>query len=298
MQLPSPDLQIGRARTVTLIPSVPFASPRARLFDSEATLLLTPTVTASAVSTTVGESALNSPQRLKLGSLTGIGPRLWIIVDDPVFGRARSQVSGVEGDLVRLVEPLPATPAVGSSVKGLDLTIAIPALETAALGHVLEVEDLAMPATETVRTDLNVVRFPYIGPCLPEHIRDLVAKQYSGERSLLADAALQERISETVNQNIRGRLLGQGDVYLSRFWSPAALQPVRLPMVRLVLAEGYGFREAGVDPTTYLTGLRNEVSARMKDVLTGRQLRDVDGNEKVSQEEAAGAGQNSAQWVR
>lgn len=298
MQLPSPDLQIGRARTVTLIPSVPFAQPRAHLYDGEGTLLLTPTATASAVSTTVAESAQNSQQRLKLSSLTGVAPRLWIVVEDPTFGRARAQVSGLEGDQVRLIEPLPATPAAGSTVKGLDIAVSLPALSEPAIGHVLEVEDLANPHVETTRTDINVVRYPFLGPCLPEHVRDLVAKQYGGESRMLADAALQERIAETVNACIRARLLGY-DEYASRFWSPAVLQPVRLPMLRLVLAEGYGYREAGVDPTTYLTSLRNEVKERFKsDVLRGRQLRDVDGDEKITKAEAEGAGQNTARWER
>lgn len=298
MSAPSPDLQIGRAKTVTLVPLVPYAQPKATVYSSEREVLLTPVVTASTLSTTVAEGADTTRQRLKLTSMTGVRHGLMVLVEDPVFGRARARISGVEGaDVVRLVAPLPAVPAPGSTVKGLDLDVALPAFAEPAIAHILEVEDLANPLTETTRTDFNVVAFPFLGPCRPEHVREFVARKYSGERSLIADAELHETISDEVNNNIRGRLLGT-DIYISSFWSPAALQPVRLAAIKLVLAEGYGYYEPGVDKSTDLRDTRIEVAARMKDVQRGRQVRDVDNDAKVTKAEAEGAGQNTGSWER
>lgn len=298
MSAPSPDLQIGRARTVTLHPLVPFVQPKATVYSSERKVLLTPPVTASALSTTVAEGEGTTRQRLKLSARAEARHGLVVLVEDPVFGRARARVSGLEGDdFVRLVTPLPAVPAVGSAVVGLDLDVDLPAFAEAALANILEVEDLANPTTETVRTDFNVVAFPFLGPCRPEHVRALVSRKYAGERTLIADAELHDEIADEVNNNIRGRLLGT-DIYISSFWSPAALQPVRLPMIQLVLAEGHGYYEAGVEKTAHLRELRIEVDARMKQVQKGRQVRDVNNDQKVTTAEAEGDGQNSGKWER
>ena len=287
------DLQRGRPRTLYLVPGAPMGEPRAQVWDREQVLRSTPTATPSSFAATVLAGA-NTRQRILPSSFDGYRAGLSVLISDPTFGSARAVISGREDDTLRLVEALPSVPAEGSTIVGLDVAIELPAFDAYELGLVVELEDLAAPSAETVREDLNVVRYPYLGPCRADHVRDLVQRSYSGERALLGDTELQERIAREVNAQIQARLLSSAE-YASTYWSPATLQPARAPMLRLVLAEQYQMREAGADPNTYLQSLRFEVRDRIADVLKGVALKDPNNDGKATPAEGR---QNVVKVVR
>ena len=279
------DLQLGRAATLTVVPAERMTSPTATVYDRDGTTVDTPTATPSTVATTVAEDADNSRTSLLLDDATGIVPGLTVAIADAAWGTAHSVVSAVDGDTVRLVEPLPAVPTTGATVVGLDIAVALAAFSELYRGYVLEVADASVETT--ARLVFNVVKYPYIGPCAAIHVRDLVSKAWPGERAILQDATLQTRIAGQVNSQIRGQLL-KSATFLSGYWDPDSLATVRSAMLRLVLAESYGLREPQTDRENYLRSLRFEVRDRIGDVLKSAELYDGDGDGVISERESGG----------
>lgn len=286
-------LQKGRPKTIVLTPKAPMASPAATIYDRDNAVVATPATNTFPIDTTVVADAGNTRQRVKVASVDDMSHGAWLRFFDSAFGYARARVSGFEGaDVVRLVEALPAVPADGAVVQGVDVQVIVPAFQDFAIGYVLEVVDQADEQAEAVSVDLNIVRYPPVGPCFPEHVRDCVQRFYSGEKALLADTELQARIADETNAQIYGRLLAAG-ILASSFWSPAALSTIRPSMLRLVMAEQYGLYEANVDKGLWMRDQRAEVKERISAVSQGTQTRDVDNDGIATDGEVAGDGQNT-----
>jgi hypothetical protein len=282
------DVQKDRSKTVTLYPEEPMASPVATLYDRDGTAVdVTLTATASAVSTTVATYASMARQLVKVASLTGIAAGVRVRVTSAEFGTAVATVSAVtdvSAKLVRFVDPLPAIPVNGDVVVGLDVVVPLPAFDDVYMGYVLEVASSGVE--ETIREEINVVRFPFRGPVTAQAVRAVVARGWAGEFS--KDEQKHRQIAQESNEQIRARLMGSG-VYASRYWSPSALAPVVAPMIKLVLAEQHGLREGGADREGYLTSLRFEVRDRLADVIKGAQPYDADGDGALSDVESLGS---------
>lgn len=289
------DVQLGRSKVVKLVPDSPMASPTAAIYDRlGADLGVTVTATASAVDTVVVSNADNTRQAFEIDNVTGIDAGLSVLVTDAQFGSAVGIVSAVDADtyVVRLVDPLPAVPSADATIEGLDVTVTIPTDATAALylGYVLEVSD---DDVDPIRVEFNVVRFPFVGPCKAHHVRSLLARGYPGELS--RDETFHAQVAAEVNAQIRSRLLASAR-YVSAYWNPDTLGPVRSPMLRLVLAEQHGLREAGASREEFLSSTRLEVSARIGDVLNSVQPADGNMDGKIDDYEAKG--DIGAEWVR
>lgn len=275
------DIQQGTSKTVRLVPPAPMTSPIATVYDRARNVLVTPTATPSTVDTTVAAGD-STTDELVLASGVGLTRGSWIRVTDAAFGDARSEVSSVDGAVVRLVDPLPAVPSVGAVVEGLDVAVTLTGAATASLymSYVLEVSD----GVDAVRLVYNVVVYPYVGPCDDTTVRELLARAYPSELELVRDTARHARIAREVNAAIRGRLLAS-KTYISGYWSPDALSNVCAPMLRLVLAERYGLREGGSDRDQYLTSLRFEVRDRIAELIQSSETHDDDNDGIVDDDE-------------
>lgn len=291
------DVQKGRSKVVTLVPDSPMASPVAAIYGLDgADTGVSVSASASSFSSTVASSPTtpNTRSSIQLDSVSGLLPGASVLVTDDQFGTAQSVVSAVDASakVMRLVDALPAAPASGATVEGLDVTATIPTEATSALGlgYILEVTGTG---AEPVRLEFNVVRFPFIGPCKAHHVRAKLARGYPGELS--KDEVLHQRIADTVNAQIRARLMTSAR-YVSAYWNPETLEPVRAPMLLLVLAEQYGIREAGSTRDDYLSAARLEVTDRLGAVLSSRQPIDSDMSGAIDVEEQRG--DIGSEWVR
>lgn len=272
------DIALNRQETITLVPEVPMTSPVATVYDRARRVISSPTATPSAVSTTVASST--GPDRVVVASATGIVVGLSVRVSG-VWGWATAQVIEVDGTALRLSPPLPGTPAASAIVQGLDVVTTVGPFAATYAGYVLEITASNAPP---IRTTINCVVYPYVGPCSPTHVRDLLSRNYAGERALISDTIFHQRVAREVNEQIRGRLLASA-TYLSDYWSPAALSATRGAMLRLVLAESYSLRESGSTRDDYLSGLRFEVRDRIGDLLKSAQLYSKQGNGQISDTE-------------
>lgn len=289
------DVQKGRSKVATLVPDSPMVSPAATIYglDGEA-VAVTLTATPSTVDTTCAGADSDTRQSFEVSSTEGIAPGLSVLVTDAQWGTAQSVVSAVDTDtsIIRLVEPLPGIPSADATVEGLDVTVTIPTDATAeiGLGYVLEV---ATDDVDPVRLEFNVVRFPFVGPCKAHHVRAKLARGYPGELS--RDETFHQRIADEVNAQIRARLMTSAR-YVSAYWNPEALAPVRAPMLLLVLAEQHGLREPGSSRDDFLSAARLEVTERIGAVLSSRQPIDSDMDGQIDTEEQRG--DIGSAWVR
>ena len=287
-----PDVQIGRTHTVRLVPSAPMVTPEATVYDRARTVIATPTPTASAVSTTVATATARD--RFTVASATGIAVGLSVRVSG-VWGQAITRVVQVDGVSLRVSPALPEVPAVGATVRGLDILVTVGPHTEPYMGYVLEVVD-AGSSTPSVRCTYNAVVYPYVGPCTPEHVRDLLAGSFAGERAKIGDTIFHERVAEEVNEAIRGRLL-ESATYLSDYWAPSALTAARAAMLRLVLGESHGLRESGSTRDDYLSGLRFEVRDRINGLLKSAELYSKTQDGKVADADV-GLAVTSVEWRR
>lgn len=282
------DVQKGRSKTVALVPDAPITGAVATIYGLDGEPVnVTLTATPSAVDTAVDGDDANTRQAFTVDATTGIVPGLSVLVTDEQWGTAQGLVSAVDttGKVVRLVDPLPGIPADNARVQGLDVSVTIPAEATADLAKGLILEVVGTGA-DPVRIEFNVVRFPFVGPCKPHHVRALIARGYPGELS--KDEQLHARVADEVNLQIRARLLSSAQ-YVSAYWNPDTLGPVRAPMLRLVLAEQFRLRESGSSRDDTLSAERLEVTARLGDVLTSIQPSDGNMDGQVDAEEQRGA---------
>jgi hypothetical protein len=260
-------------------------SPVAKVYDRDGKTVAEPTSTPSAISTTVAADADNSRTVLVVASASGCAPGRVVRVVDPVWGIATSAIATVDAAEVRLVTPLPGVPATGATVRGLEVSVALPAFSALYKGYVLELADAAVEPT--VRWTFNVCKYPFVGPCSAQDIRDMVSVSWPGERAVMGDPARQEYLAAEVNARIRARLL-KSETYLSDYWDPDAFVELKDVVMRLVLAEKCNLRESGTDRNEYLRGLRFEFRDRIGDIIQSAQLADPDGNGKVSDRELKG----------
>lgn len=237
------DIQRGRSRAVTLLPESRMTSPTAVIYDRQGTVVVPSsslTATPSAVATTVVDDPANSRSSMELASVAGItqGLHLEFVLDG--WGTVVSEVATVQGAVVHLIDPLPAVPAAGAVVRGLDVAVTIPSTATGELGtgYVLEVAE----GESSVRLMFAVVRYPFVGPCTARHVRDRIARGYPGESS--RNEAWYARVAAATNLQIRARLLASGK-YISHYWDPDSVAAVVPAMLALTLAEQFGLRESG-----------------------------------------------------
>lgn len=262
------------------------ASPQASLYDRSGQVKATGLAwSETGCDTSVIGDASNTRQTFHLDEPANAAPGISVRVTYPDGTVAVGVVSTADQvtGFVTLVDPLPEVPPATSPFKGLDLFVTIPSSATDALyrGYTLEVSDAAVE--ETVKLAVNVVKYAYIGPCQARDVRAVIARGYAGE--LAADETLHQQIADEVNAQIRGRLLASG-AYLSSYWDPDALALAKAPMLRLVLAEQHGLREAGSSRDTYLSDLEAKVEARVADVFRSAAVYDTD-NSGVVEDDAA-----------
>lgn len=275
-----PDVQTGRTHAVRLVLEAPMTTPVATVYTRLRQVVATPTVTASAVATRVASATARD--RVTVAATTGLSVGLTLRVSG-VWGQALTRVVQVDGSAVRLSPPLPEVPLSGATVRGLDVTVIVGPHTVPYMGYVLEVVDSA-GVGPSVRCTYNSVVYPYVGPCLPHHVRELLARGFAGERALIGDSVFHEAVAADVNDQIRGRLLAS-ESYLSDYWAPSALAAVRACMLRLVLAESHGLRESGSTRDDYLQGLRFETRDRINDLLKSAQLYSRDSDGQVADED-------------
>lgn len=290
-------IQRGKSKVLTLVPDAPMtAAAEAVIYDSEGNVLVAAdalTVNPSTVNTTVFGIDSNSRHTFQVLIATGIVPGLSIIVTDPTWGVAVSEVSSIDGDIVRLVEPLPDEPDDGATVQGLDITVTVPPAATGTLGvgYVLEVTE----GDESVRTDFAVVRYPFAGPCKAQHIREKISRGFAGE--FLKDETFHRRVAVTVNDEIETRIMASGK-YLDRFWSPKSLAPLRDAMIPLVLSLKFGLREGGSSRDEFNDAAEKTVEARLQDVLRSVNVYDANGDGSVDSEEKSAARRWSMEFIQ
>lgn len=280
------DVQRGKAKVVRLVPSSPMASPHASLIDragevKASGLVCTPS-TVDVVAISVGGATRTLFQvTTTAGCYPGITIRVTFL-DGVSAVTTVAKVDGTVNGWLTVTDPLPAVPSDDVAVHSLDVLVTIPdtATDELYLGYVLELSDL--DGVDSVQEVVNVVSYVYAGPCAARDVRALLARGYAGES--LSDETLHQRIADEVNRQIRGRLLASA-AYASSYWDPDALALVKSPMLRLVLAEQYGMREAGSSRDDYLSSLRLEVRDRVGDVVRSAQVYDHDNDGVVKDED-------------
>lgn len=276
------DVQRGKTPTVRLVPDVPMSAPTAAVYDADGSLLASPNATPSTVNTTVAEDADNTQQVLKLASATGVERGLTVRVTDASFGTADAVVSAIDGVYCHLVQPLPAIPDTGSSVRGLDVSVELPeeATDELGLGRRLEVVEGNARATLV----FNVVAYPFEGPCSAMHVREVLARRQSSVR---LDEELLARIADEVNAEIRARLMASR-AFLSAYWDPKAVSRIRRPVINLILGEEHGIWDANIDRERYVERQERLISIRLGDLLKSAEAYDQDMDGELTDEEQAG----------
>lgn len=281
MAVESVDLEVGEAATLVVVPPAPWASPTATVKDRKGVSIGAPAATPSTVDTTIVSAA--DPSNIVVVSGTGVRRGLTLQLTDPQWGAADSVVAAVDGTAVRLVTPLPATPRAGSTVKGLDVEVALSSTYTAALGlsFVLRVRQDGVARQRVY----NVCTYPFVGPCTELLVREHMTRHFAGERAVHT-AEWCQRVADEVNRLIRGRLL-ESDVYTSEYFDPGALEEVMLLMRDLVLFRR-GYRAYGTNPDEFYRSTNIELEARIGALLKSSVPRDENRDGVIDDEETEG----------
>lgn len=275
------DVQLATTPTLRLVPDEPMSAPTAVVYGADGEQLATATPTPSAVSTAVAQHS-DGPSAFAVDDATGIAPGLTVRVTDDSFGEADSVVASVDGTWVTLVTPLPAPPAAGSTVVGLDVTVPLPAGATDELGMAKRLE--VVEGTVRVAKVFNVVAYPIDGPCRAQHVRALVSRK---QPSKLLGEQLCAEIADAGNAEIRGQLLASRS-FVSAYWDPDALRRLRVPVLSLILAEEHGIWDANVDREVYVDRLERKVEKIIGQILQSAEPYDEDLDGELTEEEAEG----------
>lgn len=275
------DVQQNKARVLRLVPQAPMSAPTCRIVDRYGEELDTPTATPHEGDTTVVSAT--DAQNLEVVDATDFAAGHTVRVTDAQWGSATSVISAVDGNSIRLVEPLPDVPRYGSAVRGLDVSVSITTTATETLG--LDFMVIVETDDEEVTELFNVVAHPYRGPVTARIVRDYMARLWQGEST--EDETWYGRVADEVNSRVRGRLL-ESSAYISRYWDPDALREIGSLMMKLVLAD-YGFWSSDTDREDYLRSIRIEMKERVAGVLKGGAAYDEDGDGEMSDDELDGS---------
>lgn len=275
------DVQLATTPTLRLVPDEPMSAPTAVVYGANGEQLATATATPSDVSTTVAQHS-DGPSAFAVDDAAGIAPGLTVRVTDDSFGEADSVVASVDGTWVTVVTPLPAPPAAGSTVVGLDVTVPLPAGATAELGLAKRLE--VVEGTVRVAKVFNVVAYPIDGPCRAQHVRALVSRK---QPSKLLGEQLCVEIADAGNAEIRGQLLASRS-FVSAYWDPDALRRLRVPVLSLILAEEHGIWDANVDREVYVDRLERKVEKIVGQILQSAEPYDEDLDGELTEVEAEG----------
>lgn len=273
------DVAQGKAYTFRLRPKDPMVSPAAVVLSRAGKTLETPTATPDPASTSVASASDESTFTVASAGALARG-RLYRFAHT-VFGVADREVAIVDGTTVRLLEPLPEVPPVGTTMVGLEVVVGITSASTSALALWNKVVVSAGDA-EVVEV-FNVVTHPYRGPVEARHVREYLSRVWQGEQPSEAWCG---RIARTTNDRIRGRLLEAAE-YVSAYWDPGALEEIGALQMRLVLAEN-GFGSKGRDPESYLQGLQFDLRDRMGGLMRGATPQDANADGSIDDDEAQG----------
>lgn len=278
------DVQKAKARTVSVVPPSPWSSATASMRSPDGTALSpAPTATPRSTATRTVASTTDGATFV-VDNGTGISRGVTVrVTDSTQWGEADAVVANVNGNAVTLVEPLPATPAVGASVRVLDVDVALTSTHTASLGlsYLLEVSS----GEETVREVVNVVAFPYVGPMTARRVRDYVATQWPAEMRVRPEAWY-ARVADETNRYIRGRLL-EGHVYVSQYWDPDALLEISWLVLQRELFKR-GLRMPGQAPEVFMRSVNFELRDRLGGLMKSATPNDSDRDGVINEDEVEG----------
>lgn len=222
------ELKFDASTTVThydgegLVPT----SATCKVYDSQGTLLASPTVTLPTVANTVDGSAsatgfhLTTPTGFAAGQVIGITSGGVTYV---------SKIARFESPHVYLEDALPLTPDHNSPVKVLTMSASVPALGVSAIGggYRLVWEYSSATASRSAAYQAAVVRWLWTSPVSGADVRSVLANSFQERKS----EAFCDRIAETVNARIQGQIQRTGRrpwLYLSPYvFAEAARQGIR-----------------------------------------------------------------------
>ncbi len=277
------DLQKSKARTITVVPPSPWTSATATFRKPDGTEI-SPAPTATPRSTTALTVASATDEFTFTASAASLSRGATIRVTDATqWGSADAVIANVSGSAVKLVEPLPGTPAVGASIRVLDVDVALTATHTAALGlsYLVEVSS----GEETVREVVNVVAFPYVGPMTARRVREHFSRHYPAETKA-HNEEWYARVADDVNRYVRGRLL-EGHVYVSQYWDPDALLEVGWLALQRELFKR-GMRMPGQAPEDYMRSINFELRDRVGGLMKSATPNDQDRDGAIDTDEVEG----------
>lgn len=278
------DAQKAKARTVTVVPPSPWTTASASLQKPDGTALSPAPVTTPRSASNRSVASATDGATFVVDIATGISRGVTVRVTDATqWGEADAVVANVSGTAVTLVEPLPATPAPGATVRVLDVDVALTSTHTADLGlsFLLEVSS----GEETVREVVNVVAFPYVGPMTARRVRDYVATQWPAELRVRPEAWY-ARVADEANRYIRGRLL-EGHVYVSQYWDPDALLEIGWLVLQRELFKR-GLRMPGQAPDVFMRSVNFELRDRLGGLLKSATPNDTDRDGIIDSDEVEG----------
>jgi|GEM_PF-2977646 len=279
------EVRKGANATLIVEPDTVFTDPAATVSDRSGASLGTPTPTRDTVDTTVASATDATSMTLDTGD--GVTPgRRYLVTSDEWSAVAR--VRAAVGTSVHLSDPLPGAPAAGATFKGLDISVPLSGAmtETLSEANLVVVQDGGSSAQAVAVYD--VANHPYEPPVTAADVRAHVVRAAPGDPRL-ADTVWQAEIADDCNNRLRSRLKA-AKRYLARYWDPLAFREPGLLMLRLVLAEEYGyFARASGDTSEHIRALRFELSDRIGDVIKSTEPYDADNDGKISDKEAAGA---------
>jgi len=273
------EVRKGASATVIVEPPERYSSPTATAASRTGASLGAPAATLDAVDTTV--AGATDGDTLTVAAAAGITPGRRYVVTSAEW-TAIARVRSVDGTTVEFVDPLPGTPGAGDTFRGIDITVALTATQTAAIGeaNLLVVQDGGSDAQTVVAVD--VVQHPYQPPLTAADVRAYLARLLPGDRRV-NDAIWQARVAAVINERLRARLRA-ADRYANRYWDSRAFGESAQVMLRVVLGEEHGVYPRVSDPEDYLRSQRFELADRIGDLIRGTPY-DADDDGQIDDDE-------------
>lgn len=228
-----------------------------KVYKPDGTVLATPTVTLSTISTHA-----NSPSTatmLDLDSIAGVtvGSKLAVTSYGVTYVCTVARVDGLHA---YLQDALPIAPVNNDTVKGLTMTATVTAPGVAAIGSNYRIVWSYNIGADSRQASYPaaVVRWPWTAPVSGADVRSVLANTYQERKS----ESFCDRVAQLVNERIRGAVQRTGRrpwLYLSGLvFNEAARQGIR-----------YALAEEGVYPGGDAISAQRELRFAFDDAMAG-----------------------------
>jgi hypothetical protein len=277
------ELRSGQGGTFRFRPATRWGSVTGLVKKRDGTTVEEPTPTVDTVDTTIATYASATGDQIKVDDATGIERGVVYLVTDNQWGEALVEVSSVDGQVLTLAEPLPATPEASSTFQGLEVSMDVAAISDRDVAYRAIVRGPEAGQEEVARFD--VVYQPWSDPLRAQDVRRYLARIYPND-PILQDEERMSDVAQKACDHVRTRLRGS-DRYAHRYFDSSDLmEPCEAAMRRELALKG--LLPGNVDPAEYIRSMEFDIRDRIGDILRSSIPYDADDSGSLDSSEANG----------